>query len=104
MNPIEINLPIEIRRRLETQARLQGKTINELTRELVESALRTCADSEPKTSKEVLHSMGRLGSLSENLRNKIIPGVTLDEVRAAISKGNDRSLSDIIDEQRGRKA
>lgn len=104
MNPIEINLPIEIRRRLETQARLQGKTINELTGELIESALRTCAEVEPKTTKEVLQSMGRLGSLSENLRNKIIPGVTLDEVRAAISKGNGRSLSEIIDEQRGRKA
>ena len=103
MNPIEIDLPTEIRRRLETEARLQGKTISELTRELIESALRTCAESEPRTTKEVLQSMGRLSSLSEELRKKIIPGVTLEEVRAALNAAGGPSLSEIIDEQRGSK-
>jgi hypothetical protein len=103
MNPLEIDLPNETRSRLELQARREGKTINELTRELIESGLRTCAAAEPKTTKEILQSMGRLSSLSENLRNKIIPGVTLDEVRAAMTEAGGPPLSDIIDEQRGRK-
>jgi hypothetical protein len=48
--------------------------------------------------------MGLLSSLSEELRKKIIPGVTLEEVRAALDAAGGPSLSEIIDEQRGRKA
>jgi len=103
MNMLEIDLPTETRQRLETQARLQGKTINELTRELIESGLRSCAESKPQTTKEILQSMGLLSTLSEELRKKIIPDVTLEEVRATLDAAGGPSLSEIIDEQRGTK-
>lgn len=104
MNILEIDLPTETRRRLEAQALREGKTVHELTRELIESGLRSCAESKPQTTKEILQSMGLLSSLSEELRKKIIPGVTLEEVRAALTAAGGPSLSEIIDEQRGRKA
>lgn len=101
MNPIEIDLPTETHQRLETQARLRGKTVSELSAELIESGLRSCAESKPQTTKEILESMGQLSSLSEELRNMIIPGVTLEEVRATLTAAGGPSLSEIIDEQRG---
>ena len=103
MNMLEIDLPTETRRRLEAQALREGKTVHELTRELIESGLRSCAESKPQTTKEILQSMGLLSSLSEELRKKIIPGVTLEEVRAALTAAGGPSLSEIIMEQRGPK-
>ena len=47
---------------------------------------------------------GRVRPLSDALRRQIIPGVTLDEVRKALSQSAGPGLSDIIDEQRGPKA
>jgi hypothetical protein len=41
------------------------------------------------------------GPLSPTLRNKIIPGVTLDEVRTILSQATGPSLGEIINEQRG---
>jgi hypothetical protein len=47
--------------------------------------------------------MGRIRPLSQTLRRKIIPGVTLEEVRAALTRANDLPLSELILEQRGQK-
>lgn len=55
----------------------------------------------PRTTTEVLQAAGRVRPLSEALRQKIIPGVTLDEVRNALSEATGPSLSEIILEQRG---
>ena len=104
MNPIEIDLPTETRQRLETQARLRGKTVSELSRDLIELALHNCEETKPKTAREVLQAAGCVSALSETLRQKIIPGVTLEEVRAALTAAGEPSLSEIIDEQRGPKS
>lgn len=103
MNPIEIDLPKETRQRLENQARLRGKTVSELGLELIELALRNCEESKPKTAREVLQAAGCVSTLTESLRRKIISGVTLEEVRAALDAAGGPSLSEIIDEQRGPK-
>ncbi len=55
----------------------------------------------PRTTTEVLQAAGRTRLLSEALRQKIIPGVTRDEVRSALSEATGPSLSEIILEQRG---
>ena len=55
----------------------------------------------PRTTPEVLQAVGRIRQLSEALRQKIIPGVTLDEVRSALSEAAGPSRSEIILEQRG---
>ena len=55
----------------------------------------------PRTTTEVLQVAGRIRQLSEALRQKIIPGVTLDEVRSALSEATGPSLSEFILEQRG---
>jgi len=55
----------------------------------------------PRTTTEVLEAAGRVRPLSEALRQKIIPGVTLDEVRSALSETTGPSLSEIVLEQRG---
>lgn len=44
--------------------------------------------------------LGRTRPLSQTLRDKIIPGVPLDEVRLALAQAAGPSLSDILLEQR----
>ncbi|MBI3801182.1 MAG: hypothetical protein HY268_29950 [Deltaproteobacteria bacterium] len=75
-----------------------------LSRELLEAALQSSEVAHPRTTREVLQATGRTRSLSATLRRKIVPGVTLDEVRAILAHAAGPSLSDIIQEQRGVKA
>ena len=81
-----------------------GRTPEALTRELIETALQTQEEARPKTAREALRAAGRVHPLSETLRRKIIPGVTLEEVRLALKQADGPSLSDIILEQRGSKS
>ncbi len=104
MSTIVIDISVETYRRLEEQARKAGKAPEIFTRELVESALEAREEAQPKTAREVLLAMGQVRPLSETLRRKIIPGVTLDEVRAALTQAAGPSLSEIILEQRGPKS
>jgi DNA-binding phage protein len=99
-----IDLPAEIYKQLEAQARQAGTTPERLTRELLETALHTPEKPQPQTVREVLQATGRVRPLSDALRRQIIPGVTLDEVRKTLSQSSGPSLSDIIDGQRGPKA
>ena len=103
MSTIVIDLPPEICKRLEDQARRAGKAPEVLTRELLETALQAREELRPRTAREVLQAAGRVRSLSETLRCKIIPGVTLDEVRTALTQAAGPSLTEIILEQRGPK-
>jgi hypothetical protein len=104
MSTIVIDIPVETHRRLEEQARRAGKPLEAFTRELLEAALEGRASSRPKTAREVLQVSGRARPLSETLRRKIIPGVTLAEVRTALGRAAGPSLSEIILEQRGPKS
>ena len=101
MSAIVIDVPPETYKRLEQQARRAGKAPEAFTRELVESALEAWAETQPKTAREVLEALGRIRPLGETLRRKIIPGVTLDEVRVALTQAAGPSLSEIVLEQRG---
>jgi predicted DNA-binding protein len=103
MSTIVIDIPPETYKRLEEQARRDGKAPEALTRELLETALQAREEAQPKTAREILQASGRVRPLSETLRRKIIPGVTLDEVRIALTHAAGPSLSEIILEQRGPK-
>ena len=104
MNTIIIDLSPETYKRLEEQARKAGQAVEVLSRELLETALKSSAVARPRTTREVLQAAGRARPLSETLRSKILPGVTLDEVRAILTHAAGPSLSDVIQEQRGVKA
>jgi len=104
MSTIVIDVPPETYRRLQEHARRAGRTPEALTRELIETALQTQEEARPKTAREALRAAGRVHPLSETLRRKIIPGVTLEEVRLALKQADGPSLSDIILEQRGSKS
>ena len=104
MPTMVINIPAEIYKQLEAQARQAGTTPEALTRDLLETALHAQETSQPHTAREVLQAAGRVRPLSDALRRQIIPGVTLDEVRKALSHASGPALSDIIQEQRGPKA
>jgi hypothetical protein len=103
MGAIRIDIPQETFERLEEQARRAGKAPDVFTLELVEEALETREQTQARTAREVLQAAGRTRTLSEALRRRIIPGVSLDEVRAAMNEAAGPSLSDIILEQRGPK-
>ena len=88
-----VHIPQETYRRVATRARKMGKAPDEWTREVVEAALRSGEQARPKTTVEVLQAAGRIRPLSEALRRKIIPGVTLDEVRSC-AVGNPRPFAE----------
>ncbi|MBI2876294.1 MAG: hypothetical protein HYY20_05375 [Candidatus Tectomicrobia bacterium] len=103
MGAIVIDLPSETHKRLEEQARRAGKAPEVFSRELLETALQVCEEARPKTTREVLQAAGRVRPLSTTLQGKIIPGVSLDEVRIALNQSAGLPLSEIILEQRGSK-
>jgi len=104
MNTIMIDLPPETYKRLEEQAHRTGQAPEALGRKLLETALQEWGTTRPRTAREILQATGRTRSLSATLRDKIIPGVTLDEVRTILSQTSGPSLSEIINEQRGMKS
>ena len=103
MGTIVIDLPPETYERLEEQARRAGQAPETLSRELLEAALQMREAASPRTAREVLQAAGRARSLSPTLRSKILPGVTLDEVRQILAQAAGPSLSDLIREHRGPK-
>jgi hypothetical protein len=103
MSTIVIDISPESYRRLEEQSRRAGKAPETFSRELLELALQANEERQGQTTRAVLQTSGRVRSLSDNLRRKIIPGVTLDEVRVTLSEAIGPSLSEIILDQRGAK-
>ncbi len=101
MGTIMIDLPPETYKRLKEQARKASQAPEVFGQHLIETALRTPEATSPRTVREALYATGRARPLSKTLRRKIIPGITLDEVRAILAKAPGPSLSDIIEEQRG---
>jgi hypothetical protein len=101
MNTITIDLPPETYKRLEDQAHRTGQAPEALGRKLLETALQAWEIPRSRTTRDLWQATGRTRSLSATLRDKIIPGVTLDEVRTILSRTTGPSLSDIINEQRG---
>ena len=104
LDTMAVHIPQEIYRRIAKQARQMGKAPDEWTREVIETALLAREKAQPQSTDEVLRAAGRIRPLSEALRGRIIPGVTLDEVRSALSEAAGPSLSEIIEEQRGPRA
>jgi len=101
LNMAAVYISQETYRRVASQARKAGKAPDDWTREVIEAALQMREPIRPRTTPEVLRSAGRVRPLSDALRRRIIPGVTLDEVREALSEAPGPSLSEIIAEQRG---
>jgi predicted DNA-binding protein len=104
MSSITIDLPLETYKRLEAQARKIGQDPATLSRELLESALQAREAVQCQTAREVLEAAGRVRPLSTTLRDRIIPTVTLDEVRMIFKHAAGPALSEIIQDQRGSKA
>jgi hypothetical protein len=99
---IVVSLPSAAYERLRQRAEKVGQTPADLSRELLVAALELPAPPQ-KTTREILQAAGLLSSLSPALREKIVPEVTLDEVRTALSRAGGPSLSEIIITQRGPK-
>ena len=100
MSTIVIDIPPETYKQLEEQSRQAGKAPEVFTRELLETALQTYQEAQLRTTREVLRTLGRARPLSEKLRRKIIPGVTLAEVQSILAQAPGPTLSEIIHEQR----
>ena len=101
MSTVMIDLPTETYKRLQYQAHRVGKPPEIFMRDVLESALQVSEQASPITTRDILATMGRIRPLSQMLRRKIIPGVTLEEARAALTRANDPPLSELILEQRG---
>ena len=103
MHTTSVTLPAATYKRLEERAQRAGKEPEGLMKELLEHALQAQEQAHPQTARQILQASGRVRPLSETLRRKIIPGVTLDEVRASLSRAGGPALGDILLEHRGPK-
>ena len=103
MHTITNDLSPETYKQLEEYASRVGQTPEDLAQALLETALHACEVTRPRTARDVLQAAGRVRALSPTLRGKIIPGVTLDDVRTILVHAAGPSLSDIIQDQRGAK-
>jgi len=103
MSTLAIELPLETYRRLQERARRVGRPPESLIQDLVEAALREerMGEGSGKSAREILEASGRVRPLSEALRRRIIPGVSLKEVRSALSQAGGPSLSELVLKQRG---
>ena len=101
MPTMVLDIPAETYKQLEVQARQAGTTLEAFTRTLLETALHAHEKPQPRTPREILQAAGRVRPLSDGLRAHIIPGVSLDEVREALTHAAGPSLSAIIQKQRG---
>lgn len=103
MSSMVIDIPPVMYQRLQEQARKAGKSPEALTRDLLDRALQAEEGTQPRTARAVLQAAGRARPLSETLRRRIIPGVTLEEVRESLTQAGGPSLSNVVLEQRGPK-
>jgi hypothetical protein len=100
---ITVRLRPDPYQRLQAWARQAGKTPESLTREIIERAVEDAPISEhdaPQTPRQILEAAGRIAMLSPALKAKIIPGVELEDVRAAVAQAGGPSLSEILLRQR----
>jgi hypothetical protein len=100
---IVLRLPSPGYRRLQEWAGRVGKSPESLTREIVEQAVQQHAlptAPPPRTARQILQAAGRVRSLSPALQQRIIPGVTLEEVRASLARAGGQPLSEIVLQQR----
>jgi len=104
MESITVTLPPYLYQRLQERAVQAGTVVEKFASTLVAGALQHEIEQSDDTCEAVrltLQATGRLSTLSHVLRNKIMPDVTLEEVQAALSRAGGRSLSTLIQEQRG---
>jgi hypothetical protein len=102
MERMILDVPGDIYELLERRAATAGKKPETVTLDILESALKQGAAQtrEPRTAREILEASGRTRPLSDALRQRIIPGVTMEEVQVSLSRAGRPSLSEIILEQR----
>jgi plasmid stability protein len=102
METLTVKLSSEADRALRERAAKEGKSIEDLTGEMLERAVAEGANG-MTGARELLEAAGRVRSLGPGLRQRIIPGVSLEQVRRSLADAKAPSLSEIILEQRGPK-
>jgi len=103
MESITVTLSPHLYQRLQEKAVQAGTVIEKFTSTLVAVALQKEVEPGDDTREAVrftLQATGRVSSLSDALRSKIMPDVTLEEVQIALSRAGGRSLNTLIQEQR----
>jgi hypothetical protein len=114
-NPtVTVELSPEAYECLRTRAAEAGTTPEALVQKLLQEQFEapeaagsltgpSSAATPPTTAREVLAASGRLREIGPHLRARIIPGVTLEEVRQSLSRAGGPSLSEIVLANRGPK-
>ena len=104
METLVLHLPSQSYRDLQEQAQRSGKSLDLFTRDILEEALRRAnVSSVPESTRDILEAGDRVRSLSPDLKERIISGVMLEEVREMLGCIHRPSLSEVILEQRGPK-
>ena len=102
-----VEIPSKLVPLLNERARKEHKDPEAIVVEILEEQL-TSVRADTETTREEqwlqqLYQEGRLVKMSDELRARIIPGVTHEEVRQTLARAGGKSLSEIVIEQRGPK-
>lgn len=102
METLTVRLSSEAYQALRERASKEGKSIEDLTGEMLEKAVVKGVNG-MAGAREILEAAGRVRPLGSALRQRIIAGVSLEQVRRSLAQVEGPSLSEIILEQRGPK-
>jgi hypothetical protein len=104
---LTVEIPTKLVPLLNERARKEHKEPEALVVEILEEKLAGAQADDEATREEQwrqqMYQEGRLVKMSDELRARIIPGVTHEEVRQTLARAGGKSLSDIVIEQRGPK-
>jgi hypothetical protein len=106
-NAVIVELSARHYQMLQKMAQETGKAPEALARDILEPALQQATQAAPldrESVRRVLRAAGRTRSLGPELRQRIIPGVTLEEVQKSLADTGVKPLSQVILEQRGPRA
>lgn len=102
METLTVRLSSEAYRILRERAAKEGKSVEDLTGEMLEKAAAK-GERGMTGAREILEAAGRARPLGPGLRQRIIPGISLQQVRESLAEVKGPPLSEIILEQRGPK-
>ena len=99
---LTLDLPPKTYDSLQRWAKKTGVTPEALLRDILEQALQQTSPASPPDTRNILEAAGVLHPLSSALQKRIIPGVSLEEVRQSLDRAGGPPLSEIIRTQRER--
>lgn len=102
MTELTINLPEDLYDKLQAKAATQRTSLDEIIINSLQAETEKISLPLEEEIDKILLDLGMISPLSHELRQLIIPGVTHEGVKSALSQAGGKALTEILLEQRGK--